>query len=127
MTISPSVGRRILLAGGFSIAIAAAPAVAYFAGPSVAPAGPAMACPAGEIEDIYTGDCTPELVPNVPGGNYPTPTGTGNTTFSTPGDSSSLPEVQGIPCTGANTGQCIGLQENQVPAVEPHSSLSSSP
>jgi hypothetical protein len=127
MTISPSVGRRILLAGGFSIAIAAAPAVAYLAGPSGAPAGPAMACPAGELEDIYTGDCTPELAPNVPGGNYPTAANGGTTTLSTPGDSNSLPEVQGIPCTGANSGQCIGLQENQVPAVEPHSSLSSSP
>ena len=24
-----------------------------------------------------------------------------------------LPEVDGIPCTGANTGECIGLQESQ--------------
>ncbi|MGY4709592.1 intersectin-EH binding protein Ibp1 [Mycolicibacterium sp. CBM1] len=127
MTISSSVGRRILLAGGFSIAIAAAPALAVLAGPSAAPAGPAMACPAGELEDIYTGDCIPEMAPNVPGGNYPTTSGGGNVTYSTPGDSNSLPEVQGIPCTGANTGQCIGLQENQVPAVEPHSSISSSP
>lgn len=128
MTISSSVGRRILLAGGFSLAIAAAPAVAFVAAPSGAPAGPAMACPAGELEDIYTGDCIPEMAPNVPGGNYPTTSsGGGNVTYSTPGDANSLPEVQGIPCTGANTGQCIGLQENQVPAVEPHSSISSSP
>jgi hypothetical protein len=127
MTISSSVGRRILLAGGFSIAIAAAPAVAFFAAPSGAPAGPAIACPAGESEDLYTDQCIPEVVPNQPGGNYPTPSSGGGITYSTPGDPNSLPEVQGIPCTGHNTGQCIGLQENQVPAVSPHSSISSSP
>ena len=80
--------------------------------------------------------------PNVAGGNYPTATGTRTTsptgigttspqgtgiTSSTPGDPNSVPEVQGIPCTGANTGQCIGLEENQVPVVTPHSSISSSP
>ncbi|BBY57887.1 intersectin-EH binding protein Ibp1 [Mycolicibacterium sarraceniae] len=127
MAITSSVGRRVLLAGGFSIAIAAAPAVAFFASPAGAPAGPAIACPAGESEDLYTDQCTPEMVPNQPGGNYPTPSNGGNTSFSMPGDSNSLPEVQGIPCTGANTGQCIGLQENQAPAVTPHSSISSSP
>ncbi|KAA0109301.1 intersectin-EH binding protein Ibp1 [Mycolicibacterium sp. P1-5] len=128
MAISSSVGRRLLVAGGFSIAIAAAPAVAFFAAPSGAPAGSAIACPAGESEDLYTDQCIPELVPNQPGGNYPTTSNGGSiVTDSTPGDSSSLPEVQGIPCTGANTGQCIGLQENQVPAVTPHSSISSSP
>jgi hypothetical protein len=127
MAISSSVGRRILLAGGFSIAIAAAPAVALSVAPSGAPAAPAIACPAGESEDLYTDQCVPEMVPNQPGGNYPTAANGGTTSFSTPGDSSSLPEVQGIPCTGANTGQCIGLQENQVPAVTPHSSISSSP
>lgn len=128
MAISSSVGRRVLLAGGFSIAIAAAPAVAFFASPAGAPAGPAIACPAGESEDLYTDQCIPEMVPNQPGGNYPTTSsGGGNITYSTPGDPNSLPEVQGIPCTGRNTGQCIGLQENQVPAVSPHSSISSSP
>jgi hypothetical protein len=129
MAISSSVGRRVLLAGGFSIAIAAVPAVAFVASPAGAPAGPAVAaCPAGESEDLYTDQCIPELVPNQPGGNYPTASnGGGTTSLSTPGDSSSLPEVQGIPCTGANTGQCIGLQEDQVPAVTPHSSISSSP
>ena len=127
MANSSSVGRRILLAGSFSIAIAAAPAVAFIASPSSAPA-PAIACPAGESEDLYTDQCIPEMVPNQPGGKYPSTTGGGGTTtYSTPGDPNSLPEVQGIPCTGANTGQCIGLQENQVPAVTPHSSISSSP
>ena len=142
MTVSGSVGRRILLAGGFGIAIAVAPAIAFSAASPAALAAPATSCPAGEIEDIYLGECVPEMAPNVPGGNYPTATGTGTTssiaidttppegtgiTSSTPGDPNSLPEVQGIPCTGANTGQCIGLEEDQVPAVTPHSSISSSP
>jgi hypothetical protein len=125
MAKAPTVGRRILLAGGLSIAIAAAPAAAFVMS-TATPAGSTAACPAGEVEDIYIGECMPELAPNTPGGNYPTPTGTGITS-STPGDSGSLPEVQGIPCTGANTGQCIGLQEDQTPAVEPRSSISSSP
>lgn len=125
MATPRTVGRRILLAGGLSIAIAAAPAAAFVMSSS-APASSTVACPAGEVEDIYIGECVPEMAPNTPGGNYPPPTGTGITS-STPGDSGSLPEVQGIPCTGANTGQCIGLQEDQTPAVEPHSSISSSP
>ena len=125
MATSPSVGRRVLLAGGLSIAIAAAPAAAFVISAS-APAVSAVACPAGEMEDIYVGECVPEMAPNTPGGTDPSPTGA-DITDSTPGDSVSIPEVQGIPCTGANTGQCIGLQEGQTPAVEPHSSISSSP
>ena len=125
MTKSPSFGRRLLLAGGLSIAIAAAPAAAFVMS-SPGPAASTVACPAGEVEDIYIGECVPEMAPNTPGGNYPTVTGT-DITSSTPGDSGSLPEVQGIPCTGANTGTCIGLQEDQVPGVEPRSSISSSP
>jgi len=132
----PSVGRRLLLAGGFSVAIAIAPAVAVFAAPAGAPSGTAVACPNGETDDIFTGECTPELAPNVPGGTYPTPADSGGTdptpadsgvTYSTPGDVQSLPEVGGIPCTGADTGKCIGLQENDLPAVEPRTSISSSP
>ena len=125
MAKPPSVGRRILLAGGFSIAIAAAPAAAFVMS-SAPQTASTVACPAGEVEDIYIGECVPEMAPNTPGGNYPTASGEGITS-STPGDAGSVPEVQGIPCTGANTGQCIGLQEEQVPAVEPRSSISSSP
>ena len=29
---------------------------------------------------------------------------------ATAGDANSVPEVNGIPCTGLNTGKCIGLQ-----------------
>jgi hypothetical protein len=109
--------RRVILAGGFAVAIAAAPAVAFFAGPGVSPSIPLAACPSGETEDLYTDNCVPEMTPNQPGG----------VSYSTPGDANSVPEIQGIPCTGANSGQCIGLEEDQVPNVVPHSTLSSSP
>jgi len=111
--------RRLFLAGGFAVVIAAAPLITVFA-TATSPSTPVTtACPAGELEDLYTDNCVPEMVPNQPGG----------ITFSTPGDPNSLPEVSGIPCTGRNTGECIGLEEEQgnVPDVTPHSELSSSP
>ena len=106
--------RRLILAGGFALAITAAPAIAAFTVPS-APAPSVAACPNGESEDIYTGSCTPDLVPNSP------------EVQASPGG---LPSVDGIPCTGGNSGQCIGLSEEQQsegPAAVPHSSFSSSP
>jgi hypothetical protein len=106
--------RRLILAGGFAVAIAAAPAVAAFTVPTAA-APSVAACPNGESEDIYTGECTPEMVPNSPEFQ------------SSPGG---LPSVDGIPCTGANSGQCIGLSEDQQaagPIAVPHSTVSSSP
>jgi hypothetical protein len=109
--------RRLFVAGGFAVAIAAAPAVALFTVPAASPSTPVAACPNGETEDLYTDICTPSLSPNQPGG----------VSYSTPGDSYSVPEVAGVPCTGRNTGECIGLSEEQVPAVTPHSTLSSSP
>src|SRR5690349_16567002 len=82
--------RRLLLAGGFAIAIAAAPAVAVVASPTTS--APAVAaCPGGESEDTFTGECTPDLVPNSPEVGVTTPGG--------------LPEVDNIPCTGGNSGQ----------------------
>jgi hypothetical protein len=30
-----------------------------------------------------------------------------------------VPEIQGIPCTGHNTGECIGLGEEQRPPAGP--------
>ena len=106
---------RLLLAGGFAVAVAAAPAVAVFVVPTAGTSAPSItACPGGEAEDQFTGMCTPELVPNSP-------------EVTSPGG---LPEVDNIPCTGANSGQCIGLSEEQQaagPIAVPHSSVSSSP
>ncbi len=106
--------RRLVIAGGFAVAIAAAPVTALVVLP---PSSPSASCPAGETEDLYTDVCVPHVAPNMPGGAWPT------------GGQGPLPEVRGIPCTGANTGECIGLQESQAgtPVVSPHSSLSSSP
>ena len=107
-------GRRLVLAGGFAVAIAATPVIAAFAVPSIAPTF--GACPSGETEDIYNDVCTPDMVPNSP-----TPLAT------SPGG---LPEVNGIPCTGHNTGECIGLGEEQQaegPVVQPNSTVGSSP
>jgi hypothetical protein len=107
--------RRLILAGGFAVAVAVASAVAVFAGP-VDSAPTIAACPGGESEDTFTGECTPDLVPNSPEAGQTSPGG--------------LPEVDNIPCTGANSGQCIGLSEEeqaQGPMPVPHSTVSSSP
>lgn len=107
--------RRLLLAGGFAVAVAAAPVAAVLAVPTAGTSAPTIsACPNGESEDTFTGICTPELVPNSP-------------SFTSPGG---LPEVDNIPCTGHNSGECIGLSEEQQaagPIAVPHSSVSSSP
>ena len=106
--------RRLLLAGGFAVAIAAAPAVAVAIPSNSAPT--IAACPGGESEDTFTGACVPDLVPNSPEVGETSPGG--------------LPEIDGIPCTGANSGQCIGLSEEeqaQGPMPVPHSTVSSSP
>ena len=96
--------RRLALAGGFALAVAAAPAVAVITIPST---GTVAACPAGQAVNPATGACQPQPATGAQGG---------------------LPEVQGIPCTGANTGECIGLQqEQQAPVVQPRSTISSSP
>lgn len=41
-----------------------------------------------------------------------------------------LPQINGIPCTGANSGQCIDLAEEQQsdgPQPDPQSTVGSSP
>src|SRR5262245_60034649 len=106
---------RLLLAGGFAVTIAAAPAVAVVAVPTNS-APTIAACPGGESEDTFTGACVPDLVPNSPEVGMTSPGG--------------LPEIDNIPCTGANSGECIGLSEEQQaegPMPVPHSTISSSP
>ena len=118
MATLKSSARRLALAGGFALAVAAAPAVAAFTVPSTGAAPAVAECAPGEVVNTEGVGCLPA----------PAETNPGEVAFSTPGDPASVPEVQGIPCTGANTGQCIGLQEEQqAPVVEPHSTISSSP
>ncbi len=102
--------RRLVLASGFAVAIAAAPAVAAFTVPSIAPSF--GACSGGETEDVYTNACTPEMVPNSP---------------AIQATQGGLPQVDGIPCTGGNSGQCIGLSEDAPQYVAPDSTVGSSP
>lgn len=111
MTTQQISARRLILAGGFALAIAAGPAVAAFAAPSVAPSFGAS-CPNGETEDTYTDACTPDLVPNSPVVQQ---------------NQGGLPSVDGVPCTGGNSGQCIGLSEDAPQYVPPTSSVGSSP
>jgi len=107
---------RPILAAGLTLAALSVP----FAAVSGTPAASAQTqCPPGEAVDTFTAVCLPYLVPNSPSAGV----------TSIPGNPS-LPAVDGIPCTGANTGECIGLSEEQQaagPAPVPRSSVSSSP
>lgn len=108
--------RRIILAGGFALAIVAAPAVAAVTVPSTAPSFGA-ACPGGEEEYLYTGECLPHTVPNSP-----------TLGFSTNAANPDIPEIDGVPCTGRDSGACIGLLEDQPQfAPPPESTIGSSP
>lgn len=109
--------RRVILAGGFALAVVAAPAVATFTVPATALGAPATSCPAGEEEDLFSGACLPHTVPNSPTGGSPA-----SALGSIPGNPD-LPSVDGIPCTGANTGECIGLQEDSPQFVKPPTSI----
>ena len=108
--------RRQLLIGAFVIASAAAPAIAAFSMPE---SGIAQAqCSGGEEADQFTTTCVPYLVPS-----------SGGSGFTTTAANPDMPEIDGIPCGGNNSGSCIGLSEDQslLPNVTPHSTFSSSP
>ena len=110
--------RRLVLAGGFALAVAAAPAVAAVAVPSVSPASHMADCASGEDADQYTGQCVPFAVPNSP------------SPFTTSAANPDIPEIDGIPCTGRDSGACIGLSEDQAaagPQPVPRSTIRSSP
>lgn len=65
--------RQLILGAGFAVAIAAPLAA------SPAPSTALAACPNGEDNDTYTGNCVPYLVPNSPSGNSLCPAGVGGT------------------------------------------------
>ena len=95
MTTFQNPARRLILAGGFAVAIAAAPAIALFVVPTTSTPAPVAQCAGGEVQDPATGMCMPAPAQG------------------------SVPEIQGIPCTGQNTGECIGLGEEQQPPPVP--------
>ncbi|RDH77990.1 intersectin-EH binding protein Ibp1 [Mycolicibacterium moriokaense] len=113
MALSEFPVRRAIAAAGFALA-ASSPAVALFA---VAPAtlsAPLATCPEGQVLDA-DGGCS---APNAPGME----TGGLGSIAGNP----DIPTVDGIPCTGANTGECIGLQESdagQADTVPPKSTV----
>lgn len=105
---------QLVLAGGFALVIAAAPVAAVsLSAPGVNPAQSVATCQPGE--DLRGGTCV-SVEPNTPEADIP-----GNP---------DLPAVDipggTIPCTGANTGECIGLTESgegREPAVRPTSTI----
>jgi hypothetical protein len=107
---------RLVLAGGFVMAGAAAPVAALVIQPHHVVA--VAACNSGEEEDVFTTTCTPMLVPNSPQG------------FTTTAANPDIPEIEGVPCTGHDSGACIGLSEDEAaagPQPVPRSTISSSP
>jgi hypothetical protein len=108
---------RLLIAGGFALAIAIAPAAAIAA--HRPDPKPMARCDSGEEEDVFTTSCTPFLVPNSPDG------------FTTTAANPDIPEIDGVPCTGGrSSGACVGLAENEAdagPQPVPRPTISASP
>jgi hypothetical protein len=114
MVHSPILSKRLLLAGGLALATLAAPAVMSMTVASSTLA----ACTTGEESDVFTTTCVPFLVPSS------------NQGFTSTAANPDIPEIDGIPCTGRDSGACIGLSEDQAaagPQPVPRSTISSSP
>jgi hypothetical protein len=95
MTTSSITPRCLILAGGFALAIASTPAVAIAT--QSTHSVPLAACDPGEDEDVFTTVCTPFMVPNSPQG------------FTFTAANPDIPEIDGVPCIGRDSGACIGL------------------
>jgi hypothetical protein len=106
--------RRRLRLGGVA-AVLAMGFIAVFA--TLLPATSiAVKCPPGESEDLFTGVCVPELSPSI--------------VEMTTAVFDGVPRIDGVPCTGHNSYECIGLAEEQQavgPTPTPHSTETSSP
>lgn len=112
-----SLAHRLLAGGSFAVAAAAAPLMIALGNPA-GPASPALAdCPITEVLDPVSGACRPIQDVTAPTLNPINPENTslqpGGITSGQAGDVGELPAVDGIPCTGGNTGQCIGLEQSQ--------------
>lgn len=109
---------RLLLAGGFAVAIAATPVVVALTAPAGLTPHAVAQCSSTEILDPVTGTCGPDLAGSQPTQNPIDPehaqlqTGA-LTEGSGTGNVGQLPSVDGIPCNGGNVGQCIGLEESK--------------
>lgn len=97
MTTNLKPVQRLLLAGGISAIVAAAPVLVAAGGPtnySVTSMGP---CFNGEEVDVFTGSCVPHLAPRSPYASIP-----GNP---------QVPSVRGRPCT--TIPECQALERQQ--------------
>jgi hypothetical protein len=112
MSVSISPRRRALLAGGFAAAFCAPLAAGLVAEPA---SSRLASCPGNEVLDPISGACRPQTDHAPPTFNPLNPENAplqpGSITSSAPGEVGQLPEVNGIPCNGNNTGLCIGLTE----------------
>lgn len=82
--------RRFVIAGGFAIAVAIAPAVGLLAGTSAPSGTQNLACDAGLEEDPYTYACVPHTVPGGVGG-----------------DSGAPSEQELTSCSGGDRSDCL--------------------
>lgn len=98
---------------GFALALAVAPIVVAVT--HQAPSATLAQCPPGQSLDVMTGACHPDSEAPEPVNNPINPEEaqlqTGSITSAETGEVGRLPEVNGIPCNGDNTGLCIGLSE----------------
>lgn len=112
--------RRLYPVAVLALAVVGAPAIAVMAMPGAAVSTPLAACTSGEEEDLYTTTCVPFMVPNSPD----------DSGFTTTPANPDIPEIDGVPCTGHDSGACIGLSEEQQdmgPQPVPRSTIESSP
>lgn len=94
--------RQLIIAGGFAVAAVAPMTAAIAAAPSGMPAQ-LVACPHGEVSDVYTGSCTPFLVPKSPAAP----------------DAGLCPAgVGGAECGGSAEGE-VGAPQPQMPTMAP--------
>lgn len=115
MALRTNPAQRLLLVGGFAVAASAAPILIAVASPAGPPAPALAQCPPAEVLDPVSGTCKLTNAPTPATFNPVDPGITnlqpGGITSANPGDVGSLPEVNGIPCQGDNTGLCIGLEQ----------------
>lgn len=120
MAVYQVQARRLFFAAGIGLAVVAGPAIAVMASPGAVVSTPLAACTGGEEADVYTTTCVPFMVPNSPD----------DSGFTTNAANPDIPEIDGVPCTGHDSGACIGLSEEQQdmgPQPVPRSTISSSP
>lgn len=115
MATHATFAQRLLIAGGFRrVAISVAPLISAFGG--LHGRHPAGRVPGGSGAQPAHRDLPPEWQCREPDRHPINPEGAnlqpGSLTGAEAGEVGRLPEVNGIPCNGQNTGLCIGLSEN---------------